>query len=379
MKTGRLFWVSLLAALAVAGVLVAFYMLFAEQRYEGALIAAVLLLGIAQLASVTFRQTESVVSKEDIAALRSAHDSAFHEAAGLRARVEAVERKLEAPRNERNKLLDEFHKVRRDFHDMTTAYLAPPEAVPAAAPVQSAKPTLNDEQLDLYLEPIIATATNTTSHYRAWLWLRAGGDRRAGSEDLYVKAERGGLRPALDVFALTRALPVLRRLSSKGREVSIFVPIGKATLAAPAYVAEMIRLLGDAPDIVHQVTLEVEQSAFAELTDAGIQGLAQFARSGATLGLGGAAASGIEFAALKSLGFRSIEFTAGLADGVPVWRNAARIAASQGIEVMVGGVETAEQADAVRRWAKYVSGPHFATPRLVKSDVGLEPICARAA
>ena len=378
MKTGRLIWVALLAALAVSGVLVAFYMLFAEQRYEGALIAAVLLLGIAQLVAVTFRQTESAVGTEDIAALRIAHESAFHEAAGLRARIEAVEKKLEVPRDGRSNLIDEFQRVRRDFHDLTNSYLAPPQAA-TEVPAQKSNASLKDEQLDLYLEPIVEAASNTTTHYRAWLWLRGAANNKSGAEDIYASADRGGLRPALDVFSLTRVLPVLRRLSAKGRQVSIFVPVGRATLSSPAYLAELIRLIGDAPDLAKSVALEIEHAAFAELNDAGIQGLAQLARSGATLGLGGAAAAGIEFAALKSLGFRTIEFSAGPAGTLPAWLNAARIAASQGMDVLVGGVETAEQAEAVRRWARYASGPHFAAPRLVRTDVGVEQLRARAA
>jgi EAL domain-containing protein (putative c-di-GMP-specific phosphodiesterase class I) len=378
MKTGRLFWISLLAALAIGGVLVAFYMVYSEKRYEGALIAAVLLLGIAQLVSATLRKNESAASKEDIAALRSAQESAFHEAAGLRARIEAVERKLEAPRDNRSPLLQEMNRVRRDFHQLASHYLAPAKPQPEAPAPQPAS-ALQNEHLDLYLEPIIEVETNATAHYRACLWLRAGTKPGVGAEDLYASADRGGLRPALDVFALTRVIPVLRRLSSKGRRVSVFISVGRATLAARAYVDEMIRLLNDAPDIANFVVLEIEHGAIAELADSGIQGLAHLARAGATLGLGGAAAGGIEFAALKNLGFHTIEFAASPPGALPAWLNAARIAVSQGMDVLVGGIENDEQAQAVRRWARYVSGPHYAAPRLVRADLGAEPLRAQAA
>jgi EAL domain-containing protein (putative c-di-GMP-specific phosphodiesterase class I) len=379
MKTSQLFWVAVLAGLALTGVLAAFYFLLTEQRFEGALIASVLLLGVAQLAAVTLRRPEDTVRQEDLLPLRRAQESAYHEAAGLRSRVEALEKKLEQSRGGRSRLLEEVEQARRDFRN-------PPEISPAAArtaplspPVSRAAAPLPSEQLDLYLEPIVAMSNNATAHYRAWLWLRTNGEINEAGGDIYDSAERSGLRPALDVFALTRVIPVLRRLANNGRSTSVFIPVGRPTLAATAYLNEMIRLLDDARDVAGRVVLEVEHAAIAGMGETGIQGLAQLARSGATLGLGSAASSGIEFAALKNLGFRAIAFSAGEPGNIPGWLNAARIAGSQGLDVLICDVEDQSQAEAARRWARFASGPHFAPPRLVKSDIKAEPLHARAA
>jgi EAL domain-containing protein (putative c-di-GMP-specific phosphodiesterase class I) len=328
---------------------------------------------------VIFRENEYKVRVEDITALRKAQESAFHESAGLRSRIEAVEKKIQGVRSGRERLLEEVHDARQDLRETHIAHLGAPEPKLSAPQPKPAQTDLPNEQLDLYLEPIIATATGGTAHYRAWLWLRTNGEFGAGAEDLYTNSERGGLRPALDVFGLTRVIPVLRHLASRGRRSSIFLPVGRSTLGASAYLNEMIRLIQDAPDIASLVVLEIEHGAIAALDDTGIQGLAQLGRSGASLGLGGASATGIEFAALKNLGFRSIDFCAGQDGPVPTWLGAARIASSQGMDVLVSDVETAAQAEAVKRWARYASGPRFAPPRLVKSDVGSESYRARAA
>jgi EAL domain-containing protein (putative c-di-GMP-specific phosphodiesterase class I) len=387
MKTGQLLLVSMLIVLAIAGVAGAAYLMFTQQRYEGALIGAVLMLAAAQLASLFLRPKASDVRKEDLDFLKRAHDNVSHEQAGLRSRIETLERKLAAPREPVQtreagpRLSGDFRAPRRETAPSTRQapiFIGPaPLAPPPQAP--KAQPQLRDEHLDLYLEPIVALDANVTTHYRAALWLRPGLSPPVGAADLYQSAERGGLRPALDVFALTRVLPVLRVLAPKGRRTQIFVPIGRATLSAPAYVEQMIELLKAAPDVAQHVVLEIEHGAIGHLKDAGIEGLAKLAQAGASLGLGGAAEAGIEFAALRNLGFRTIEFQAGPPGTVPSWINAARIAASQGMDVLAGSVDTAEQAEAVKRWARFGSGAYFAPPRLVRSDLGAEPLKARAA
>jgi cyclic-di-GMP phosphodiesterase TipF (flagellum assembly factor) len=372
------------------------YLVYLDKRHESALVGAVLLLGLSQLLSVRARGREAEEQREEIDGLRRSHDGALREATVLRSRIDAMEKQADRPvreTRETGNVTEEMERVRREVLNLTQDFFASPGPPQPAAPVSAApvaaaaapappsrpKPAFTEEQLDLYLEPIVSLETNATAHYRAAMWLRPGTSHPVGGDDLYQSAERGGLRPALDVFALTRVLPVLRRLTAKGRKTSIFVPVGRATLAATPYLDEMIRLLNGAPDVAQHVVLEIEHRAIANLNDAGIQGLAHLGRSGASLGLGGAAATGIEFAALLNLGFRTIEFAAGPAANIPAWLNAARIASSQGMEVLVGGVERPEQVETIRRWAHFASGPHFAPPRLVRSDLGAEPLRARAA
>lgn len=383
MKTSRLLFVAALVIVALGGVALALFLLINKQRYEGALIGAVLLLGIAQLVAATSRRNEQAVRREEFDQLRGSQESAFHEAQGLRSRVEVIEKAMQNQREAKRAAATT--RPKRDYSEIAKPYFAPLHAVPEVPeapvmPAPRASAPLQNDQLDLYLEPIVTAESNATAHYRAWLWLRGTSPAEStGQDDVYANADRSGLRPALDVFALTRVIPVLRRLSAKGRQVQVFIPIGRATLAAPAYLDEMIRLLNVASDIARLIVLEVEHAAIGELTEGGIKGLAQLGRSGATLGLGAAAVNGIEFAALRNLGFRTIEFTAGPAGVLPAWINAARIASSQSMDVLVRDVDTPEQAETVRRWTRYMCGANFAAPRLVRADVGAEPLRARAA
>jgi hypothetical protein len=191
MNTNRTFWVSFLAVLGIAGVMFAGYLLVAEERYEAALVVSVLLLGMAQLASAMMRSDESPVKIQDLIALRKVQETAFHETAGLRSRIEALEQRADVPKqgNGRARLMDEVDQARRDMKERPKQFPLPPKIV-ADPPQTKAAAPLPSEQLDLYLEPIIATANNSTAHYRAWMWLRTNGNFDDESGDLYASAER---------------------------------------------------------------------------------------------------------------------------------------------------------------------------------------------
>ena len=281
----------------------------------------------------------------------------------------------------------DVHRLRRELHDYVAAQPhwrhygpgaeSPAAAAPAAAP-QVAEPKRGKaqgrEQLTLLLEPIVELASGSTSHYRAQVGLADGRGKMVSHDELIRKADQGGMRAALDLRMVRMVSPVLQRLRNRNPGLRIFVPIGRATLAAPDEAGRFLALLQRDGDAAKGMVFEFAQQDVGKLDAAGIENLARLARTGATLALREVYLGGLDLPALRQLGVRFLSFPPHAVDAGSgpnaAWNDFAREARALHMQVIVGEVKTPQQATAVSRVARYGHGPFFAPPRKVRADAG---------
>ncbi|MCA3560773.1 MAG: EAL domain-containing protein [Aestuariivirga sp.] len=297
--------------------------------------------------------------------------------------------------------------LRRELHDYAGAQPAwrhfGPEAEPAAAgpqpqwrpygevaepPAAAAPPpkpakAAGREELTLLLEPVVELASGSTSHYRTMVGLTDSSGKPIGHDDLILKADQGGMRPALDLRMVKMVAPVLRRLRNRNPGLRIFVPVGKETLGAPLEAAKILALLQKDGDVAQGIVFEFAQQDLGALDAAGIENLAKLARNGATLALREVYLGGLDLTALRQLGVRFLSFPPHAVDAGngpnAAWADFVKQANARQIQVIVGGVKTPQQAAAAGRAARFGHGPFFAPPRKVKPDAGIAAPAARTA
>ena len=296
---------------------------------------------------------------------------------------EALERAASAERatTALDAVSTELAALRRDFREARA-----PQQRPAAAPERAAQDARADkpaEQLTLLLEPVIELSTGSTSHYRAMVGLTDASGRMVGHHELMQKADQGGMRGPLDLRMVKMVAPVLRRLRNRNPGLSIFVPVGRATLASREEASRLLALLQKDADVAQGVVFEFAQQDLGTLDTAGIENLAKLARAGATLALREVYLGGLDLSALRQLGVRFLSFPPHAVDAgsgpSATWTDFARQARSLQMQLVVGEVKTAQQAAAVSRVARYGHGPFFAPPRKVRPDAGVAPAAARRA
>jgi EAL domain-containing protein (putative c-di-GMP-specific phosphodiesterase class I) len=293
------------------------------------------------------------------------------------------------PKPDTSDLNREFEELRRSIKDLADAYgkasepserhrepetprpemRREPDLWPSAA--SETKPAPAEHNLEFFLEPIVSLAEDVTAHYRTSLVLEGGG-RRVTFEDLVRQAAANGLRPDLDVHAVSRALAVGNRLTAKRPGMAIFVPIGPETLASPSALAAIEGQIGRAGRAAINLVFEIDHTVLAALGPRGIEGMARLARNGVGMALARAHGMGLDLAALRDLHFRFITFSAAALPtdrhAVPVWAETARLAAEHGFTIGVQGLFYEEQINVATRWALLGSGPVFAPPRRVKGE-----------
>jgi EAL domain-containing protein (putative c-di-GMP-specific phosphodiesterase class I) len=222
------------------------------------------------------------------------------------------------------------------------------------------------------MEPIIDLYTSQTAHYRMVLGMINDGGQEVPHDVFVHYADRTNARSALDVFVAGEALGILDQLRKRDPKLSVFIPVGAATLASPDSVYKIIDLLKQSPNLASGLVVDVAHAVLASLPESSIEGLALLARSGVVLSLSNAAISGVDLAALGKLNVRFIGLNAanlGLGGRMlPELAGFVQSARALRIQVVVSQVADPRQVENLGRIARYACGAAFAAPRRLRRN-----------
>ena len=137
-------------------------------------------------------------------------------------------------------------------------------------------------RIDLFLQPIVTLPQRKVRYYEALARLRGDDGTLLTPEDFLDHAETGGLLPAIDNLMVFRCVQVVRRLSTKNREVGLFCNMSASTLANARVFKELTDFLEAnrvlAPYLVFEFGQEavrslgpIEEECVASLADLGFR------------------------------------------------------------------------------------------------------------
>ena len=358
------------------------FVLVAKTQQAQAVVAAIFLLSVGQLFVIGLGWARGLTLQDAIRSLareRRAAEEKYNksfvatklfenEIADLKRRMGLSEKEIQ----------DEMVVMRTRFQELTQRYEAEvanaraQNSVEVPLVLQSAP---SREHFNFLLEPVIDLSTNRTAHYRIRFSITAANGIEIDHAKLTLNADRGELRPTLDVHVINQAIPLLRRLRAKHPAMRMFIPMGAATLVSESTIALITQMLSDADNVAKGVVFELTLDALAGLTEAGISGLAAIARMGATLALTEASVAGLDLASLRHLGVKFIGIEArSVESGIGVgqtWLDFVQVARGLQFQILLTGVENSAQAASASQIARLVAGNFFAPPRRVKINAGL--------
>jgi EAL domain-containing protein (putative c-di-GMP-specific phosphodiesterase class I) len=309
---------------------------------------------------------------EGLTSLRHSHEALTEDLRQILDTQKTIQQKLdEVPSaNERHIALQEA--LAREQQWM--AHLAAEPVATAPAEVQPQTVELDTapfgEALNLALEPIVDLYTSNTAHYRMVLGMTNEQGQDIAHDVFVHHADRMGLRDSLDVHVVGETLALLEQLRLRDPNLSIFVPIGSATLANPRAIEGIISNMRAAPNQAPGVVIDLAHAVLASLPETSLEGLATLARAGVNLSLSQAFISGVDLAALNRLNVRFVSLAASsigvgaqMSAGLPGFVQAAR---ALRIQVIVSQVGDPRHVPGLARTARFASGPAFALPRKLK-------------
>jgi len=360
------------------------FVLVAQTQQAQAVVAAIFLLAIGQLFAIGLGWARGLTLQDAIRSLareRRAADEKYNksfvtaklfenEIADLKRRMGLSEKEIQ----------DEMAAMRIQFQELADRYAA--DSANARLQQQNAADfpiTLQGaparEHFNFLLEPVIDLTTNRTAHYRVRFSITAANGIEIDYSKLTMNADRGELRPTLDLHVINQAIPLLRRLRAKHPAMRMFIPMGAATLVSEHTIAMVTQMLSDADNVAQGVVFELTHDSLAGLNEAGISGLAAIARMGATLALTNASMAGLDLPALRHLGVKFIGVEArSMESGIgtmQAWLDFAQVARGMQFQILLTNVENSAQAATASQIARLVAGHFFAPPRRVKINAGM--------
>ncbi len=174
------------------------------------------------------------------------------------------------------------------------------------------KNAVEENRLDLYLQPMVTLPQRKVRFYEAVTRLRDDKDQIITADDFVGIAEAAGLIGRIDHMVMLRCVQVLRRLMVRNKEVGVFCNVAAATLGNPATFAQCLDFLEANRALAASFVLEFKQSTFRNLGPTETEHLAALAQRGFRFSIDHVTDLRIEPRELADRGVRFIKVPAAL-------------------------------------------------------------------
>jgi cyclic-di-GMP phosphodiesterase, flagellum assembly factor TipF len=196
-----------------------------------------------------------------------------------------------------------------------TAAPAGPVALPARNQPQllaAVKNAVEENRLDIYLQPMVTLPQRKVRFYEAVTRLRDEKDEVLAADDFIAIAEAGGLIGRIDHMVMLRCVQVLRRLMVRNKEVGVFCNVSATTLGDPANFGQCLDFLEANRALAPSFVLEFKQATFRNLGATETEHLAALSQRGYRFSIDHVSDLRVEPRELADRGVRFIKVPAAL-------------------------------------------------------------------
>jgi cyclic-di-GMP phosphodiesterase TipF (flagellum assembly factor) len=139
---------------------------------------------------------------------------------------------------------------------------------------------VDEDRIDLYLQPIVTLPQRKVRYYEAVSRLRTEDGDVIPASDFIELAENVGLMPKIDNLLVFRCVQVTRRLQLKSRDVGLFCNISATTLSDPTYFKQFLDFMDANRALAGSLTFEFTQRAYRSFGPIEHESLAALAERG---------------------------------------------------------------------------------------------------
>jgi cyclic-di-GMP phosphodiesterase TipF (flagellum assembly factor) len=174
------------------------------------------------------------------------------------------------------------------------------------------KAAVEENRLDIYLQPMVTLPQRKVRFYEAVTRLRDDKDEIITADHFVGIAEAAGLIGRIDHMVMLRCVQVLRRLMVRNKDVGVFCNVAAATLGNPATFAQCLDFLEANRALAPSFVLEFKQATFRALGPTETEHLAALAQRGYRFSIDHVTDLRIEPRELADRGVRFIKVPAAL-------------------------------------------------------------------
>ncbi len=249
--------------------------------------------------------------------------------------------------------------------------------------LETIRSSLEENRVDLYLQPIVSLPQRKLRYYEALSRLRAQDGQVIMPAQYIEVAGAAGLMSIVDNLLLFRCVQIVRRLTQKSRDIGIFCNISGETLADAEFFPQFVEYMQNNRDLAGQIIFEFNQQAVLKAGVEGEKNLTALATMGFALSMDHVESLAIDFLRLKAIGFRHIKvrshtLTRGMnASGSPVAaEDFKKLLTRHGLNLIAERVEDEKTVIQLLDYAvDYAQGYLFGEPRAVREE-SVKPVNA---
>jgi cyclic-di-GMP phosphodiesterase TipF (flagellum assembly factor) len=121
--------------------------------------------------------------------------------------------------------------------------------------------SLEENRIDLYLQPVVTLPQRKVRFYEAFSRLRAS-DGQLIMPSQYIRvAEPAGLMSVVDNVLLFRCVQVVRRLTIRQKDIAVFCNVSRFTLQDAGFFAQFLDFMQHNRDLAGMIVFEIAQEA----------------------------------------------------------------------------------------------------------------------
>jgi cyclic-di-GMP phosphodiesterase, flagellum assembly factor TipF len=242
--------------------------------------------------------------------------------------------------------------------------------------LETIRQSLEENRVDLYLQPVVSLPQRKLRYYEALSRLRAS-DGSVIMPMQYMKvASPAGLMSVVDNLLLFRCVQIVRRLTHKSRGVGVFCNISADTLTDQEFFPQFLDYMHANKDLAGHIMFEFSQETVRQAGVEGESNLASLSSMGFGLSMDHVDSLALDFVKLKSLGFRYLKVRADmLTDGMDdagaavAAEDFKKLLERHGLNLIAEHVEDEKTVVQLLDYnVDYAQGYLFGEPRAVRED-----------
>ena len=249
--------------------------------------------------------------------------------------------------------------------------------------LETIRASLEENRVDLYLQPMVSLPQRKLRYYEALSRLRDKDGQIIMPAQYMQVAGQAGLMSVVDNLLLFRCVQIVRRLTQKSRDIGIFCNISGDTLADKEFFPQFLDYMRVNRDLAGQIIFEFSQGAVLKAGVEGERNLTSLATMGFALSMDHVENLAMDFLRLKAIGFRHLKVRAStLTRGMSgagshvAAEDFKKLLSRHGLNLIAERVEDERTVVQLLEYAvDYAQGYLFGEPRAVRED-SIKPVSA---
>jgi cyclic-di-GMP phosphodiesterase TipF (flagellum assembly factor) len=366
--------------------------------FSGVLTATIVFLAAAQLHAHSTRRKDKRITAKEISRLRQVGVQFEQSLSETRGKMDEMNKALEARASAQSKkIVAELQVLESLMKDFATKISQKAKEQPIEEMIErrskggaktyldrlgepdlleTIRASLEENRVDLYLQPTVSLPQRKLRYYEALSRLRAA-DGAVIMPAQYMKvAAPAGLMSVVDNLLLFRCVQIVRRLTAKQKDIGVFCNISAETLSDTEFFPQFLEYMHHNRDLAGQIVFEFSQDAVLNAGPQGDSNLLYLSNLGFALSMDHVQTLGLDFAKLKGLGFRHLKVRAEMltqgmsaANAVVAAEDFKNLLERYGMNLIAERVEDEKTVVQLLDYSvDYAQGYLFGEPRAVRDD-----------